>query len=530
MKKTITIFLLFSSLIFFNSCLEILYQTEDDPILSTASDVLDARDMSTLIGKTITLTAVNSKYVSADNSNNILIANKTVDGPFEQFKVIDAGKGKIALRCIGNNKYVCASSAGNNSLVANRSRIGSWEKFIIDDSGNKLGFLASVNNKFVSADKKGSNPLIANRTFRKSWETFTWGVPGDTPGDDPGNDPGFAYTTITSPGDASVFDDNDIITVTVDAQDPDGVDALHLWIDGSYHSNSTSKPYQFSVTGLSSGSHSLKVRARDTLGNSNDSKNILITIESTGGYAMITHIGTTSDYDKDGKISINKPSGTKSGDLLVLFLHRTDDDLPLRVSGWTKIGECYKKNNAYHCATENECINWETNTSFCKTFRCTSSSGSVSNGTGHDLAQSIFYKRVSSNEPSSYSFNLNRDSSGHAGWAILTTLRGANTSSPVRDWAHRGDDQNSDSVFPSVYGSDGDMLLLSQSFDDRKSRDSFGAPGGTSLFGFINGSDETGYLFGGDLNSTGKTGDKTTTGAGGPNRKDALISLVIKPQ
>ncbi len=244
----------------------------------------------------------------------------------------------------------------------------------------------------------------------------------------------------------------------------------------------------------------------------------------------ISQVGTTKVYDYDGQgLTIARPSGVVNGDLMVLILHRTDDYLPMRVDGWTRAAECYKRDNGYQCATAADCTSWSANGKFCNSF------GSYYQY-GQDLAQSIFY-RTASNEPSSYRVDLNQDTSGHPGWAILTALRGAATTNPVRAWTHKGCDSNSDSKshFPSVYGQAGDMLLLSQSFDDNVAQSAFGAPSGTTLFGFINGDsgpepDETGYLFGKRLTSTGYTGEMVTSGVGGSGCKDALVSLTIKPR
>ena len=262
----------------------------------------------------------------------------------------------------------------------------------------------------------------------------------------------------------------------------------------------------------------------------------------------ITHVATTVIYDPDGQnVTIARPSGVKAGDLLVLVLHRTDDDLPLYVNGWNRAAECHKSDNGQECRTEDMCAEWH-NDDFCRYFgtdRWRTSSGNLVRYEGHDLAQSVFFKEAGSNEPSSYRFNLNRDSSGHPGWAILTALRGADTRDPIRDWSHMGCDRNTDSLFPSVYGQAGDMVLLSQSFDDPVAQSKFGAPSGTRTFGYVDGerrfvsqadqntplkNDETGFLFGGILTRSGETGTLKTNGDGASSCKDILVSLTIKPQ
>lgn len=236
----------------------------------------------------------------------------------------------------------------------------------------------------------------------------------------------------------------------------------------------------------------------------------------------ISHVGTAEVWDADGQdLSVGVPAGTQNGDLMVLVLHRTDDVLPLHVDGWTRVAECYKRDNGYDCSTEDDCTSFA-NDDFCSLF------GDEGQG-GRDLAQSVFFRVAGSSEPTSYQFDLNIDSDGHPGWAILTTLRGAATTDPVRSWAHTGCDSDADSVFPSVLGEAGDYVLLSQSFDDAIEQSKFGAPSGTSLLGYVSDSDEAGFLFGGLLSSSGQTGAMETVGDGGPNCKDALVSLTVKP-
>ncbi|MBK8971019.1 MAG: hypothetical protein IPM37_06480 [Hahellaceae bacterium] len=79
-------------------------------------------------------------------------------------------------------------------------------------------------------------------------------------------------------------------------------------------------------------------------------------------------------------------------------------------------------------------------------------------------------------------------------------------------------------------GRKGDMLLLSQSFDDRVNKEVFGAPSGTSTFGYIANSDESGFLYGAVLTSDGQTGVRRTSGPGASACKDALVSFTVKPQ
>ncbi|RMF18842.1 MAG: hypothetical protein D6758_03340 [Gammaproteobacteria bacterium] len=231
-------------------------------------------------------------------------------------------------------------------------------------------------------------------------------------------------------------------------------------------------------------------------------------------------IGSTHIWDADGQqLVITKPTHTQPGDLMLLILHRTDDELPFAQPGWTRAAECYKQNNDAPCYTLDDCSEVEGAV-------CTQFQGSHR---GRDLAQVIFYRVAADNEPAEYVFNLNRDGHGEPGWAILTSLRGVDAQDPVRDWAVRGCDSDHASVFPSVTGQKGDWLLLSQSFDDAVPADWFQPPRGMTGIGYVSHSDEAGFLFAKQLTEDGPTGEIRTRGPGGPRCKDALISLTLKP-
>ena len=240
------------------------------------------------------------------------------------------------------------------------------------------------------------------------------------------------------------------------------------------------------------------------------------------GGGGISRIGTTQVWDPDGlAVTISKPNNTQAGDLMVLALHKTDGTLPFQVAGWTRRAECYKEDNGQQCLTIADCTSRDGD--FCTKFK--------NKYRGLDLAQVIFTRTAAVNEPSSYSVKMTKSGTiEHPGWAILTTLRGANTSSPVRDWAHKGCDNDNDSLFPSVDGRKGDMLLLSQSFDDFVNKETFGAPNGMATYGYVGNSDETGFLYGAILSADGPAGIRRTTGPGASSCKDALISVTIKPR
>lgn len=129
------------------------------------------------------LARVNHRYVTAESAGTKpLVANRTQVRLWEEFSVVDAGGGFIALRARVNNRYVTAESAGTKPLIANRTAIGPWEKFrFVANADGSVSLLANVNNKYVSTDSSaGTNPLIANRAAIGPLEKFDRVVPPRT--------------------------------------------------------------------------------------------------------------------------------------------------------------------------------------------------------------------------------------------------------------------------------------------------------------------------------------------------------------
>lgn len=278
------------------------------------------------------------------------------------------------------------------------------------------------------------------------------------------------------------------------------------------------------------------------------------------GPCSIQHQGTNSVYNNNnnnipttvagligagggGKmmmtVTIQRPVTSAPDDLLLLFLSRTDDLLPLRLDGWETGPVCLKSfNEQEKCHRVKDCKKWDGD--YCLEF------GGVKGGSkskedeedndGLDLATAVFYRTVQPNgdEPLFYTFTLPcaDENECFPAWAILTALRGAHNDDPIYDSATESFDEVSESVFPSVCGDAGDMLLLHMAFDDGftsgTSLFNFLPPPGTSWLGQVIGVDEAGFLFGEVLESSGETGSRSTTGLGEDASKDAMISLIVR--
>jgi beta-glucanase (GH16 family) len=124
------------------------------------------------IGSTIWLRGNNNSYVSSENGTVPMMCNRTSVQGWEQFTVVDAGGGKIALRSM--NKYV-SSENGTASITCNRTTIGDWEKFDwVPTADGKVG-LRGNNGRYISSEN-GINPMTCTRTTISGWEAFSFGT------------------------------------------------------------------------------------------------------------------------------------------------------------------------------------------------------------------------------------------------------------------------------------------------------------------------------------------------------------------
>jgi len=237
--------------------------------------------------------------------------------------------------------------------------------------------------------------------------------------------------------------------------------------------------------------------------------------------ALPWHVNTTSTYSSNGIVRIASPS-TDESHHLVLFLSRTGGSLPLHWKGWTKLGECFKtKDKQRECFRAEDCIEYtSTNEKYCTTF----SDGS----SGKDLATVVYYRKANPYK-SSYSFRL-RQRKRHPTWAIMTALNvpDLNEAQPLRDLATKGCDGSIHGVFPPVYGTTNDIMLLSLAYDDAVDNSVFAAPDNTDALGYVVGDDETGVLYGTQLHETGYASNYITTGSGSYQCKDGLIALTLR--
>ncbi len=241
---------------------------------------------------------------------------------------------------------------------------------------------------------------------------------------------------------------------------------------------------------------------------------------------------TTTGKAQNGTVSISIPSGTASGNLLLLILHRTDD-----VNFWGGPSQLADR------MTPDDVDDWNGPVTKCsfdnsaKDFDC---AGSDKN----DLNQVVYWKKATAADVGGKVTTINFPGS-HAAWAIMARIpNGHSSSNPVRAWAGQtACDKIRGTRFPSVNGNSGDLLLLSSSFDDGDinpntkvsgfiTSSNFTAPSGFARNAFVIDKDEAGYLYSKPLAATGGTGTPASVGPESDGDvspcKDIAVSMVIR--
>lgn len=122
------------------------------------------------IGATIAIRGNNNLFASGENGTQAMRCTRTTAQAWEQFTVVDAGGGKVALRSM--NKYV-SSENGASAITCSRATIGDWEKF--DWVSNTDGtFSLRGNNGLYISSENGAQAMTCTRPTIGGWEKFTY--------------------------------------------------------------------------------------------------------------------------------------------------------------------------------------------------------------------------------------------------------------------------------------------------------------------------------------------------------------------
>jgi len=120
---------------------------------------------------------ISGKYVCADNNGQAnLVANRTSEGGWEQFRVINNSDGTVSFQSRANNKYLCTvfdDTDKENPIIARSNAIGTWEKFYAEkQSDGTYALRTYVDNYYVQADINDTTAgiLHACGTAVGTWE------------------------------------------------------------------------------------------------------------------------------------------------------------------------------------------------------------------------------------------------------------------------------------------------------------------------------------------------------------------------
>jgi len=120
------------------------------------------------VGTTVTLKGFNNDYVSSENGTTAMTCTRTVAQGWEQFLVVDAGFGKVALQSM--SKYV-SSEDGEQAITCNRASYSTWEIFDWIPAADGKTTLRGTNGLFVSSEN-GTKAMTCTRTVAQGWEEF----------------------------------------------------------------------------------------------------------------------------------------------------------------------------------------------------------------------------------------------------------------------------------------------------------------------------------------------------------------------
>ncbi|UII19964.1 glycosyl hydrolase [Fulvivirga ligni] len=122
------------------------------------------------IGATIWLRGSNNLYVSSENGGAPMMCDRGGVAGWEQFTVVDAGGGLVALRG-SNGQYVTATSP----MYCNATSMSANTRFAWVSQGSSSVALRGSNNLYVSSENGGA-AMNCNRGAIGGWEVFSWGT------------------------------------------------------------------------------------------------------------------------------------------------------------------------------------------------------------------------------------------------------------------------------------------------------------------------------------------------------------------
>jgi len=112
----------------------------------------------------------NNRFISSENGNRSMTANKTNAGNWERFTITPSGNGTVTIK--GNNGKFVSSENGRKAMNCNRTRAQAWEKFTLVSQGGNVYAIKGNNGKYVSHENGSNSGITCNRNAIGAWEKF----------------------------------------------------------------------------------------------------------------------------------------------------------------------------------------------------------------------------------------------------------------------------------------------------------------------------------------------------------------------
>jgi hypothetical protein len=120
------------------------------------------------VGTTVTFKGNNGLYVSGEDGTKAMNCNRPTSQGWEDFFVVDAGHGKVALQSM--NLYV-SSEDGVNPITCNRVAYSTWEVWDWIPAADGNVTLRGTNALYISSEN-GVKPMTCTRAVAQGWEEF----------------------------------------------------------------------------------------------------------------------------------------------------------------------------------------------------------------------------------------------------------------------------------------------------------------------------------------------------------------------
>jgi chitinase len=120
------------------------------------------------VGQIVTFKGFNDLYVTSNDGDSAMACDRPVPQAWEQFTVVNAGFGKVALQSMSH--YV-SSEDGVNPITCNRTSYSTWEEFDWIPINSTQVTLRGTNGLFISSED-GKKFMTCNRPVAAGWEAF----------------------------------------------------------------------------------------------------------------------------------------------------------------------------------------------------------------------------------------------------------------------------------------------------------------------------------------------------------------------